>query len=549
ASTTKQPTLSTTEVTPITSAIVKKVSNEDNDFNIFVDRLKNILSKPREEKQTTLTTTTSSVSAKSENEEVTTTKDYVKGLEVKKEKKPKKTQNYVEELEKVKDAVQIEKEDTKITEIKKLIEDHAEKYIKKALIMSEYAGGGGTNAVQYAEGGTMDGDLNVNGNYLSGGVNLLDIFALQPDLDNQTLSYNESNYDLSISNGNTVNLSSINTTFNANSGKYETTFTWVSSNSARFLLDLPLYVGVETENSGIRGTYVREPYIFPGGSPPPGSLPFYYTKINDTSLIVQPSRNIVWMGLSGRWEIINTTGPTPGYTIFAFCSGTPDQIPSYFWSTLTSPLTDIRITIQDKSYYDIANTVYPLAVDAYYLASNTTSIVNSNSSYWESAIQTVNGTADQIVATSTGIGNHDNQVTLSFAQSAVFPGDVLIPGTLTVTGTATYINTKNLIVDDPIIFLANNNAGNLVDTGFVSHFKLGPPLNNTHTGLVRRANQGVPGYWTLFSGLTTEPLTAVNIDWADSNIRLDTLSANIATNNGTSDQWNSNWTTTNTNSG
>lgn len=170
------------------------------------------------------------------------------------------------------------------------------------------------------------------------------------------------------------------------------------------------------------------------------------------------------------------------------------------------------------------------------------------SSYWESAIQAVNGTANQIVATNTGTNNHNNQTTLSFAQSAVFPGDVLIPGTLTVTGTATYINTKNLIIDDPIIFLANNNPANLVDTGFVSHFKLGPPLNNTHTGLVRRANQGVPGYWTLFSGLTTEPLTSVNIDWNDKNIKLDTLSANIATNNGTSDNWNSNFTTTNSNS-
>ena len=38
-------------------------------------------------------------------------------------------------------------------------------------------GGGGTNAIQYAEGGTMDGDLNVNGRYLSGGRDLATIFA------------------------------------------------------------------------------------------------------------------------------------------------------------------------------------------------------------------------------------------------------------------------------------------------------------------------------------------------------------------------------------
>ena len=77
----------------------------------------------------------------------------------------------------------------------------------------DLGGGGGSVAVQYANGGTMNGDLNVNANYLSGGVNLLDIFALQPDLDHQTLSFNESNAQLSISNGNTVSLSALSGEF------------------------------------------------------------------------------------------------------------------------------------------------------------------------------------------------------------------------------------------------------------------------------------------------------------------------------------------------
>ena len=77
----------------------------------------------------------------------------------------------------------------------------------------DLGGGGGSVAVQYANGGTMNGDLNVNANYLSGGVNLLDIFALQPDLDHQTLSFNESTAQLSISNGNTVSLSALSGEF------------------------------------------------------------------------------------------------------------------------------------------------------------------------------------------------------------------------------------------------------------------------------------------------------------------------------------------------
>lgn len=41
--------------------------------------------------------------------------------------------------------------------------------------VSVYASGGGTNATQYQDGGTINGDLNVVGNYLLGGVNLYDI--------------------------------------------------------------------------------------------------------------------------------------------------------------------------------------------------------------------------------------------------------------------------------------------------------------------------------------------------------------------------------------
>jgi len=51
--------------------------------------------------------------------------------------------------------------------------------------------------------------IDVNGTILSAGTNLFDIF-LTSETDSQTLSYIPSSYNLSISNGNTVNLSSIN---------------------------------------------------------------------------------------------------------------------------------------------------------------------------------------------------------------------------------------------------------------------------------------------------------------------------------------------------
>jgi len=229
------PALSTTQTTPLTSSIVKVVSEEESNFQDFVGKLKGILDKPREmSADAASTSSVSSVSASAvKSEEQQDVKKYVNVLNQPKTNNNKKTQNYVEELEKIKDGIQVEKEDTKVTEIEKLIEEYAEKYIKKAVGMMGESGGG-TNAVQYANGGIMNGNLNVNGNYLSGGVNLLDIFASQPDSDNQTLSFNESDAQLSISNGNTVSLSAINTTFKANSGKYESNYTTTNSNSANW---------------------------------------------------------------------------------------------------------------------------------------------------------------------------------------------------------------------------------------------------------------------------------------------------------------------------
>lgn len=75
--------------------------------------------------------------------------------------------------------------------------------------------------------------INVNGQILSAGIDLFDIF-LTTETDSQTLSYTPSSYLLSISNGNTVNLSSINSLFGSVSGKYEDVYSNVVSNSANW---------------------------------------------------------------------------------------------------------------------------------------------------------------------------------------------------------------------------------------------------------------------------------------------------------------------------
>ena len=183
-----------------------------------------------------------------------------------------------------------------------------------------------------------------------------------------------------------------------------------------------------------------------------------------------------------------------------------------------------------------------------------TASVLGNSYNWSyaynNAVYAISGTQNQIIATKSGTNSGDNAYTLCFPQSAIFPGDVTINGNLTIEGSATYVTTSNLIVDDPLIYIASGNIGNAVDIGLIGHFTQAP-LGYNHTGFVRRAGQGNPGVWTLFSGLTTEPVTGINIDWDDKNIVVDTLSANLIGNvsdnlGGNNVRWNSVYTNYNT---
>jgi len=104
-------------------------------------------------------------------------------------------------------------------------------------------------------------------------------------------------------------------------------------------------------------------------------------------------------------------------------------------------------------------------------------------------------------------------------------GNLTVGGNLTVVGSATYISTNNLIVEDPIIFLGEGNTSDTVDIGFTGAYNHSvTPLSGRHTGLIRDFGDKK---WTLFSGLTAEVLSSVNINFNDPSIVIDTLRANI----------------------
>ena len=89
---------------------------------------------------------------------------------------------------------------------------------------------------------------------------------------------------------------------------------------------------------------------------------------------------------------------------------------------------------------------------------------------------------------------------------------------LNVNGTTTNINTTTLTIDDPLIYLAENNTGNTIDIGFYGKYV---SSGTKYSGFARDATDGI---WKLFE-TTTEPSTIIqNISLA--NLEINDLDCN-----------------------
>jgi hypothetical protein len=182
-------------------------------FESFVVTLAETLKKQKQSKRAEVVTEKPILSVVESSEEIKTEEPFQTfisklGNALEKEKK-KKTSSIVKELKSVNKIVtkdtSIEEKQIDLVEPKSSVSKYAEELakdrkneikesdeeIKIKSIVSEQinrvrqlypnagvsVGGGGTNAVQYANGGTMNGDLNVLGRYLSGGVDLAEVFS------------------------------------------------------------------------------------------------------------------------------------------------------------------------------------------------------------------------------------------------------------------------------------------------------------------------------------------------------------------------------------
>ena len=125
-----------------------------------------------------------------------------------------------------------------------------------------------------------------------------------------------------------------------------------------------------------------------------------------------------------------------------------------------------------------------------------------------SASKIFNGTSEANIGSSGGnanisIGGVSNVVVISSA-GATITGALTVTGNINATGNINYQDVTNLVVGDPLIYLAANAVGNTDDIGIVGNFDNG---TYQHTGLARDASDGV---WKLFSNVIPEPTTTID---------------------------------------
>jgi hypothetical protein len=119
-------------------------------------------------------------------------------------------------------------------------------------------------------------------------------------------------------------------------------------------------------------------------------------------------------------------------------------------------------------------------------------------------ITTINGTANQILATTAG-----NTTTIAFTNDVTMPNNLVVSGNLTINGTATYVNTQSISAKDPLFEVANdNNTTDAVDIGYYGRYYDTPQTRVEFTGLFRDASDA--GKFKFFTGLVDEPTNVVN---------------------------------------
>jgi hypothetical protein len=209
-------------------------------------------------------------------------------------------------------------------------------------------------------------------------------------------------------------------------------------------------------------------------------------------------------------------------------------------TNLLGASADDLARLRANSAFNTANSATTTAQAAFNTANSATTTAQAGFTRANSAYGTANSatttaqsafnTANSATTTAGAAFNHANGAfstanTKLNSAGGTISGDLIISGNLTITGNTVTHASQDFVVNDPIVLLANNNPGNLLDIGFVAHYEDGS-ANTKHTGLVRDVSAGV---WYLFEDYIPHIQENNILNVSDASFRVSTLSANIVT--------------------
>jgi hypothetical protein len=153
-------------------------------------------------------------------------------------------------------------------------------------------------------------------------------------------------------------------------------------------------------------------------------------------------------------------------------------------------------------------------------------VIGVNANAWANTVGTSGNAYASVVGTNAN--NYSNATFVKLvAGSQTITGDFSVTGNLFIGGNTTSVSANNLVVNDPLIYLANGNPSDILDIGFVGSYTNGTSAH-VHTGLFR--DHSSKQYY-LFQGFDANPDLNNDITPYANNMVNATLVADFVTSN------------------
>jgi hypothetical protein len=228
----------------------------------------------------------------------------------------------------------------------------------------------------------------------------------------------------------------------------------------------------------------------------------YYTDTIDAATNSNTGNTIVRRDIDGSFSANNVTANLNGKLVNArniALSGDANGTVSFDASQDVTISVDLTASGVTAGYYGSTTQIptFRVDTDGRLLNASNVSIATTLSVAGDTGSSSIDLLSETLTIvggdgiTSTAVsGNNsvivdvDNTVIRTTGNQSI-TGDLAVTGNLFISGNTTSLDAVSLVINDPIILLANTNPADVTDIGFSAHYVSGG--NTLHTGLVRHA--------------------------------------------------------------